>query len=68
MISFSKPTNLNGSELIAELEAAEIVIAKDNRGRYIPPFLDGSGILWLPIEEKDSATAQAIVAAHNGTV
>jgi hypothetical protein len=60
MIKFNKPTNLNGTELIAELNAAGIVVSE-------PPFDDGQGNLWLDIATSDEAIATAIVASHNGT-
>jgi len=60
MIQFNKPTNLNGTELIAELNAAGIVVSE-------PPFDDGQGNLWLDIATSDEAIATAIVASHNGT-
>ena len=60
MIKFNSPTNLNGSELLTELNDAKIKITK-------PPFLDGNNDLWLDIDAKDQAKAKAIVDAHNGT-
>lgn len=61
MIQFTKPTNLNGGELIAELQTAKIAI----KGF---PYLDGNNDLWLDIPAKDEDKAKAIVDAHNGTV
>jgi hypothetical protein len=60
MIQFTKPTNLNGAELLAELNAGGVAITQW-------PELDGSGVLWLDIAEADEAKATPIVAAHNGT-
>lgn len=60
MITFDKPKNLNGIELIAELNANGVTITS-------PPVIDGSGDLWLDIAEADKAKAAPIVAAHNGT-
>lgn len=60
MIKFNKPANLNGSELIAELNAAGVKITE-------APELDGNGDLWLDIASKDQAKAEPVVAAHNGT-
>jgi len=60
MIQFTKPTNLNGAELLAELNAGGVAITQS-------PELDGSGVLWLDIAETDEVKATAIVAAHNGT-
>lgn len=63
MIKFTKPTNLNGAEIVAELEAVGVVVDITDS-----PFLDGAGVLWLNIKESDEAKAAPIVAAHNGTV
>jgi hypothetical protein len=60
MIKFNKPENLNGTELLAELNAAQVSITK-------PPSVDGNNELWLDIKSADKAKAEAIVAAHNGT-
>lgn len=60
MIKFDKPTNLNGTELLAELNAAGIVITE-------PPFIDGNGEFWLEIAESDKAVAESVVGNHNGT-
>lgn len=60
MIQFTKPTNLNGAELLKELNAAGVAISQS-------PTLDGNGILWLDIADKDEAKATPVVAAHNGT-
>ena len=61
MIKFNKPANLNGTELLAELNAAGIVITE-------PPFIDGNGEFWLDIADKDKSAATTIVANHNGTI
>lgn len=60
MIQFTKPENLNGAELLAELNAGGVVITE-------PPSIDGNGDLWLEIAQADKAKATPIVAAHNGT-
>jgi hypothetical protein len=60
MIQFNKPTNLNGSELLAELNAAGVAITQ-------APFDDAEGSIWLEITENDKTKATAIVKAHNGT-
>jgi hypothetical protein len=60
MIQFTKPENLNGVELLTELNAGAVAITK-------PPMIDGNGDFWLDIAEADKAKATAIVAAHNGT-
>lgn len=64
MISFDKPTNLNGAELRQELNDAGIVISNDQ----FAVRLDDADVLWLDIPESDAEAAEAIVAAHNGTV
>jgi len=61
MIKFSKPTNLNGTELIDELNAAGIAITES-------PFVNASGDLYLQIAAADTKKAESIVAAHNGTI
>ena len=61
MIQFTKPTNLNGGELLKELNAGGVSITE-------PPFIDGAGDFWLDIAEADKAKTAAIVASHNGTV
>lgn len=60
MIQFTKPINLNGKELRAELNAGGIVVNQ-------PPLIDAENNLWLEIAEEDKAKATPIVAAHNGT-
>jgi hypothetical protein len=60
MIQFTKPTNLNGTELLTELNAGGVTVTE-----Y--PMIDGNGDFWLDIAEADKAKATPIVAAHNGT-
>lgn len=61
MIKFTKPTNLNGAELITELQASGVSVTQ-------PPFVDGNNDLWLQITDKDEAKTTPIVLAHNGTM
>ena len=61
MIQFTTPENLNGAELIKELNDNGVEVT----GK---PFLDGNNDLWLDISELDKTKAESIVAAHNGTV
>jgi hypothetical protein len=61
MIKFNKPEKLNGTELLAELNAGKIKITE-------PPLIDGDKNLWLDIDAKDEAKAKPIIAAHNGTI
>jgi hypothetical protein len=61
MIQFTKPTNLNGTELLAELNAGDVYIIES-------PVIDGAGDFWLDITETDKAKATPIVAAHNGNI
>ena len=61
MIQFTKPTNLNGAELLAELNAAGVTIDKS-------PVIEGDGSFWLDVKKSDEAKAKPIVAAHNGTI
>ncbi len=64
MISFNKPTNVNGFELRQELNDAGISIVGDVGTVLIT--LDG--LLWLDIAESDAEAAAVVVAAHNGTI
>ena len=61
MIKFTKPTYLNGKELLEQLNAGGVSITE-------PPLIDGAGDFWLDIAEADKAKAAPIVAAHNGTI
>jgi hypothetical protein len=63
MIQFTKPTNLNGAELVAELAAVGVTV-----NAQTSPLIDGAGNFWLDISESDQTKAAPIVAAHNGTV
>jgi len=60
MIKFIKPTNLNGAELLDELNAAGVTITE-------PPFVDGNGDLYLDITNAHAKKAESVVSAHNGT-
>ena len=60
MLKFIKPLNLNGAELLQELNEAGVVVTTN-------PMLDGDGCLWLDAAEKDKTKATEIVANHNGT-
>ena len=60
MIKFDKPANLNGTELLAELNAAGVKITE-------APEIDCNGAFWLDVATKDKAKAEAVVATHNGT-
>jgi len=62
MQTFTLPTNLNGAELRAELNAAGVAI--DNA--YDSVAVDSNELI-LKIADKDKAKAEAVVAAHNGT-
>ena len=61
MITFTKPQNLNGKELLDELSAVGVVVEG-------LPIDDGEGNLMLKIASKDEGKAAAVVAAHNGTI
>ena len=61
MITFIKPTNLNGTELLAELKSSGIDVV----GSLID---DAQGNLLLDIKKADQEKAKAIVDAHNGTI
>lgn len=60
MIKYTKPQNLNGAELLEELNAAGVSITE-------PPFIDGNGDLFLDIADADAKKAEKVLAAHNGT-
>ena len=64
MMQFTKPTNLNGTELRQELNAAGVHISDD----FNSVSINGVGELLLDIKEVDKAKATPIVAAHNGTI
>ena len=64
MIKFTKPTNLNGSELLTELALVGIILQNETEA----PFIDGDGDLWLDIKPADEAKAAAVVSVHNGTI
>lgn len=57
MIQFNKPTNLNGTELMAELAAVGIIIDK------VFDFADGT----IGFDTDNESAAAAVVVAHNGT-
>jgi hypothetical protein len=60
MIKFNKPKNLNGAELLQQLNNNGVEITQ-------PPLIDGNGDFWLDIAVADEAKAQTVVEAHNGT-
>jgi hypothetical protein len=60
MIQFTKPTNLNGTELLDELNSVGVSVTG-------LPVIDDNGNFWLNIAESDVTAATSIVAAHNGT-
>ena len=57
MKNFTRPENLNGTELIAELQAVEITVKR------IVDNSDGT----ISFETDDEIKASSVVAAHNGT-
>jgi hypothetical protein len=63
MIQFTKPTNLNGTELRDELRLAGVDISDSPHAVAV----DGNDKLLLDILEKDKSKATEVVAAHNGT-
>jgi len=60
MITFTKPANLNGTELVAELKAQNVLV----KGF---PIDDGNGNLLQVCLQTDEAKAALVVQAHNGT-
>jgi hypothetical protein len=63
MEKYTKPENLNGSELRAELRASGVLISDDFEAVRL---IEDS--LFLDIAKKDHAKALAVVEAHNGTL
>ena len=61
MITFIKPENLNGAELLDELKAAGIIVTG-------APHYDGINDLLLDIDVKDESKAAKIIAKHDGTM
>jgi hypothetical protein len=62
MIQFTKPAQLNGSQLRDELRAAGVAITDDNNA----VSTDGEQNLWLEIADADKVKAQEVVANHVG--
>lgn len=68
MISFNKPSKLNGIQLNEELIAAGVELNKATN--FLPgqiweaPSVDGNGVLWLNIKQSDADKAAKIVLAH----
>ena len=62
MIKFNTPTNLNGTQIRAELNAAGVKIASTSGA----VMMDGNGDLWLDISDKDKSKAENIVLNHEG--
>ena len=62
MIKYTKPAQLNGSQLRKELRAAAVTISDEAESVMI----DGNGEFWLDIAEKDKAAAEAVVKSHVG--
>lgn len=60
-MQFNKPINLNGAELLIELQNGGVSITEI-------PFVDGNGNLHLNIDAKHKDIALQIVANHNGTI
>jgi hypothetical protein len=61
MIKYTKPTNLNGAELIDELISAGVKIEIKDDSLVVE-----NESLWLDISDEDSSKAEEIVLAHNG--
>lgn len=61
MISFNKPTNLNGEQLCNELEAAGITV-----NRSTSPLIHGDNpdFLWLDIDSANTKKAEEVLNAH----
>jgi hypothetical protein len=61
MIQFTKPKNLNGAELLDQLNAAGVSITDS-------PYIDENQNFWLNVKESDKVKAASIVSSHNGTM
>lgn len=61
MIKFTKPENLNGSELRDELRKAGVLISDDPFSVQL-----SENDLFLEIDDTDETKASKVVAAHNG--
>jgi len=57
---FTKPINLNGAELRSELATVNIIVDRIT--------VEANGQLNIDIAAKDKDIAEAIIAAHNGTI
>jgi hypothetical protein len=64
MASFTKPKNLNGKKLIAELEFAGVTVKADETGLKAP-WDKADGTIFLNITEADEKIVESIVAAHD---
>jgi len=62
MITFTKPANLNGEQLRAELKAASVAISSDSTAVAIGE----NDTLLLDIKKTDETKALPIVSAHVG--
>lgn len=56
---FTKPTNLNGTQLIAELAVQGITVERIT--------IEANGQLFVPVDAKNEDKAAVVIAAHNGT-
>jgi hypothetical protein len=56
---FTKPENLNGAELIAELAAQSITVERIT--------VEADGQLSIQVDGKDKAKVSTVVSAHNGS-
>jgi len=61
MKQFNKPENLNGEQLVAELNAAGVFLKPNTF-----PLIDGNGNFWLDVETKDVSKTETVVSAHVG--
>lgn len=61
MIKYTKPINLNGSQLRQELKNAGVIILDLAESVVVE-----NDDLWLDIKQADESAAAAVVAAHNG--
>jgi hypothetical protein len=64
LISFDKPSNIDGAKLVNELNNEGISVGNSKNSFSKWPIIDANNVLWLEIDEKDKTKAQVVLAAH----
>lgn len=62
MIKYTKPAELNGTQLRKELRIANVIISDEAESVMV----DNNNDLWLDIAQKDKLAAEAVVNSHIG--